>query len=64
MRRPRRLTAERERREAGKLALLRRAAEEGWAAVAAGRYVDLSDDELDEYIAGLGKRPRKPAVTD
>jgi antitoxin ParD1/3/4 len=58
-----RLVEQREALEAEKLKVLRKAVDEGWAAVAAGNYVDLNDDELDDYIAGLGKRPSKPTAT-
>ena len=46
--------------EAAKLTALQAAAEQGWADVAAGRYIDLADDDLDEFIAELGARAAAP----
>jgi antitoxin ParD1/3/4 len=51
-----RLIEDREREDAARLQALRAAAEQGWADVAAGRYTDLADDELDDFIGGLGAR--------
>lgn len=51
-----RLIENREREEAAKLQALRAAAEQGWADVAAGRYTDLVDDEIDDFIGQLGAR--------
>lgn len=42
--------------DAGRLATLRSAVELGWDDVAAGRYVDFGDSDLDEAIADIGVR--------
>jgi antitoxin ParD1/3/4 len=57
-----RLVEQREARDAAKLKALREAVDKGWADVAAGRYIDVADEDLDDYIAGLGKRATKSAA--
>lgn len=42
--------------DAVKLATLRTAVEPGWADVAAGRYADVGDSDLDDAIAAIGAR--------
>ena len=37
-----------------KIAALREAADKGWADLAAGRYDDIADDNLDDFIGQLG----------
>lgn len=49
-----RLVQDREREEAAKLRALRAAADHGWADIAAGRYTDLDDDSLEDFIRRLG----------
>jgi len=51
-----RLIEERERREDAKLEALRQAARVGWADVSAGRYVDVVDDQLEDFVGQLGRR--------
>lgn len=51
-----RLVEHRERLEEAKLQALQVAADKGWADVAAGRFTDVADDELDDFIAQLGRR--------
>jgi antitoxin ParD1/3/4 len=51
-----RLVEHREREDAAKLQALRAAVELGWADVAAGRYTDVADDDLDDFIGQLGVR--------
>jgi len=51
-----RLIEDREREEAVKLEALRAAADQGWADLAAGRYTDLADDELEDFVGQLGSR--------
>lgn len=51
-----RLVEQREHRDAAKLAALRAAVGEGLADLAAGRYVEIDDDGLDDYLAELGDR--------
>ncbi|WP_372698329.1 type II toxin-antitoxin system ParD family antitoxin [Arthrobacter sp. JSM 101049] len=48
-----------ERREEGaaaKLMALRRAAEQGWSDVESGRFDDIDDRDLDDFIGELGLR--------
>ena len=51
-----RLIEERERFEEAKLKVLKQAARVGWADVSAGRYTDVSDDGLEEFVGQLGRR--------
>lgn len=51
-----RLIEQREAEEAIKLEALRRAAEVGWDHVAADRYRDVSNDNLEDFIGQLGNR--------
>lgn len=57
-----RLVEREEARERAKLEALREAAARGWEDVAAGRYADVSDAELDDFISGLSGR--HAALTD
>jgi antitoxin ParD1/3/4 len=50
-----RLIEERERVEQAKLKALKQAARQGWADVSAGRFVDVADDQLDDFIGQLGR---------
>lgn len=58
-----RLIAARERRENAKLEALQQAARQGWADVSAGRYVDVADELLEDFIGQLGRRAAKAAKT-
>lgn len=58
-----RLIEQRDSIEAAKLKALQKAARQGWSDIAAGRYIDLSDNELDSFIAGLGREASSPAKT-
>lgn len=51
-----RLIEQRERLEAIKLKALQEAAGKGWADIAAGRYTDVADDQLDDFIGQLGRQ--------
>jgi len=51
-----RLVERKEAEEAAKVAVLRRAAEEGWADLASGRFDDVDDESLDDFIGQLGTR--------
>lgn len=51
-----RLIEERERLERAKLSALKQAARQGWADVAAGRYADVADDQLEDFVGQLGRR--------
>ena len=50
-----RLIEAHEAREAAKLKALQAAAQAGFADLDRGRHHDVPDDELDEYVAGLGR---------
>ncbi|WP_290648933.1 type II toxin-antitoxin system ParD family antitoxin [Aquisalimonas sp.] len=50
-----RLIEQRERLEAAKLQALQEAAGKGWGDVAAGRYADVADDQLEDLITELGR---------
>ncbi len=50
--------------EAAKIAALRRAAEQGWSALAAGRFDDVEDASLRDFIAQLGARAAHPHQVD
>ncbi|MEP7303823.1 MAG: type II toxin-antitoxin system ParD family antitoxin [Caldimonas sp.] len=58
-----RLIDERERLEGAKLKALKQAARQGWADVSAGRYVDVADDRLEDFVGQLGRRAAQPAKT-
>lgn len=51
-----RLLERQELQEAARLAALREAVEQGWSDLAAGRFVDIDDENLDEFIRELGLR--------
>jgi len=56
-----RLIEERERLEEAKLKALKQAARTGWADVSAGRYTDVADDRLEEFVGQLGRRAAQRA---
>ena len=58
-----RLIDERERLEGAKLQALKQAARQGWADVAAGRYADVADDQLEDFVGQLGRRAAQPSKT-
>jgi antitoxin ParD1/3/4 len=58
-----RLVEERERIAAAKVQALKRAARQGWADVDAGRYADVDDDRLEDFVAELGRRAAASAKT-
>ena len=39
-----------------KIEALKQAARQGWADLSAGRYVEVGDDKLEEFVAQLGRR--------
>lgn len=51
-----RLIEDRERIEAAKLKALKQAARQGWADVSAGRYIDVANDQLEDFVGQLGRR--------
>lgn len=42
--------------ETAKVAVLRQAAEQGWLDLASGRFEDVSDESLDDFLGQLGRR--------
>lgn len=51
-----RLLEREEAEEAAKVAVLRRAADEGWSDLASGRFDDVDDKSLDGFVGQLGVR--------
>ena len=49
-----RLLEHRESEDAARIAALREAADKGWADLASGRYDDIADENLDDFIGQLG----------
>lgn len=58
-----RLIEQRERLELVQLAALREAAAKGWADIDAGRYMDVSDDQLEDAIGQLGQKAAERFAT-
>jgi len=56
-----RLVEARERLAQARLAALQQAAQQGWDDIAAGRFADVADDQLDDFIAQLGRHATTPA---
>ena len=56
-----RLIEQRELEDAIKLEALRRAAQVGWDQLEAGRYRDVGNDDLDDFIGQLGNRAGEQA---
>ena len=50
-----RMVEQRERVEAAKLASLQKVAQEGLDDLSAGRFTDVADDQLDDYLGHLGR---------
>jgi antitoxin ParD1/3/4 len=51
-----RLLERQEAEDAAKIAALREAADKGWSDLAAGRFDEVADDDLDDFIGQLGAR--------
>jgi antitoxin ParD1/3/4 len=51
-----RLIEDRERMAQAKLKALKQAARQGWTDVSAGRYADVADDRLNDFVQQLGRR--------
>lgn len=49
-----RLLEQHEAEDSARIAVLREAADTGWADLASGRYDDIADDNLDDFIGQLG----------
>lgn len=45
--------------EAAKVAALRQAAEQGWSDLTSGRFDDVDDESLDDFVGQLGARAAK-----
>ena len=58
-----RLIEERERIAEAKFKALRQTARQGWADVSAGRYADVADAQLDDFVGQLGRRAARLAKT-
>jgi antitoxin ParD1/3/4 len=58
-----RLIEQHERAEEAKLKALTQAAHQGWQDIAAGRYAEVDDDQLEDFIGQLGRRSARPAKT-
>lgn len=58
-----RLIEARDRIEQAKLKALEQAAREGWADVAAGRYAEVGDEQLEDFVGQLGRRAARQAKT-
>ncbi len=58
-----RLIERREQVNAAKLVALREAAEKGWVDLAAGRYSDVADSDLEAFVGRLGQQAAKSVVT-
>lgn len=57
-------TVQSERLAQARRAALQQAAQQGWDDIAAGRFVEVADDQLDDFIGQLGRNattPVKPA---
>jgi len=50
--------------EDARTAVLREAAEQGWSDLASGRFDDVDDDSLDDFVGQLGIRAAKAQSTD
>ncbi|GHU08692.1 addiction module antidote protein [Betaproteobacteria bacterium] len=51
-----RLVERHEQQEAAKLDALQKAANKAWADIAAGRYTDVTDEQLEDFIGQLGQQ--------
>lgn len=55
-----RLLERQEAEDAARLTALRHVVEEGWSQLAAGRFDDVSGDDLDDFLQQLGPRAADP----
>jgi antitoxin ParD1/3/4 len=51
-----RLIEQREQLEMVKLKALQEAAQKGWTDIAEGRYTDLADDQIEDFVGQLGEQ--------
>jgi len=58
-----RLLQARDQTDAIKLEMLKQAAQQGWDDIAAGHYVDVTDAQLEDFIAQLGMRAMRDAAS-
>jgi len=56
-----RLIEQRERLEAAKLKALKEAVDQGWAAISAGDYTDVAEDQLEDFINRLSEQAAEVA---
>ncbi len=56
-----RLIEDRDRLEDAKLKALKQATRQGWADVSTGRYTDVADDQLEDFVGQLGRRAAQSA---
>lgn len=54
-----RLVEREQAEETAKIAVLRQAAEQGWSDLASGRFDDVDDESLDDFVGQLGIRAAK-----
>lgn len=55
-----RILERQEAEDTAKLAALRNAAGHGWSDLSSGRFDDVTDDALDDFIGALGVRAARP----
>ena len=55
-----RLLEHQEAENAARIAVLREAVDKGWADLASGRYEDIADENLDDFIGQLGIQAAAP----
>ncbi|GEK81345.1 type II toxin-antitoxin system ParD family antitoxin [Agrococcus baldri] len=56
-----RLLEQEDRERTARLAALTEAARIGWSDLTAGRFDDIADADLDDYLEQLGSRARRPS---
>ena len=49
------LTEQRKVIEEAKMQALKQAAKQGWVDITAGRYIDVADDQLEDFVRQLGQ---------
>nr|WP_266101501.1 type II toxin-antitoxin system ParD family antitoxin [Alloalcanivorax marinus] len=54
----------REQQEAARLQLLKDAAARGWSDIEAGRYQEVAEDRLDDYLGQLGQSAARERTRD
>lgn len=59
-----RLVEQRAAEDAARLEALREAVQRGWDDLTAGRYTDVDDDGLEDFVAGLGRQAAEQTRAD